>query len=134
MRYLTQLQDDLRVNYCHLAVISTDPPEISHAFRTGLGATFTFLSDYERQAIFQLDIVEVTPEDAQYGLLAIPYTFSLLPDLTIHRIYNGWWFVGRPTLEELRQDLRAMMQACRSDYAYDGPPLSSIADRLRMKA
>ena len=27
------------MNYCHLAVVSTDPPEVSAAFRTGLGAT-----------------------------------------------------------------------------------------------
>ena len=32
----------------------------------------------------------------------------------------------RPTLEELRHDLRAIMQACRADYSYDGPPLASI--------
>jgi peroxiredoxin len=94
-----------------------------------MGATFTFLSDHERKAIRQLDIVEVTPPDAKYGLLAIPYTFSLAPDLTIHKIYNGWWFVGRPTLEELRQDLRAIMQACRHDYAYDGPSLASVDGR-----
>jgi peroxiredoxin len=117
------------VNYCNLAVVSTDPPEICAAFRAGMGATFTFLSDHERKAIRQLDIVEVTPPDAKYGLLAIPYTFSLAPDLTIHKIYNGWWFVGRPTLEELRQDLRAMMQACRHDYAYDGPSLASVEGR-----
>ena len=38
-----------------------------------------------------------------------PYSFSMGPDLAIHKIYDGSWFVGRPTLEELRQDLRAMM-------------------------
>jgi hypothetical protein len=48
----------------------------------------------------------------------VPYTFSLLPDLRIHAVYNGWWYVGRPTLDELRRDLRAMMQACRSDFTY----------------
>jgi peroxiredoxin len=115
------LQDELAVNYCHLAVISTDRPEISAAFRTGLGATFTFLSDAERTVITSLDIVEVTPPGFRHGLLALPYTFSLHPDLTIHRIYNGWWFVGRPTVEELRQDLRAIM-AYRPDYTYSGPP------------
>jgi peroxiredoxin len=104
-------------------VVSTDPPEVTAAFRTGLGATFTFLCDHERRAIRQLDIVEVTPPGFAHGLLAVPYTFSLLPDLTIHRIYNGWWYVGRPTVEELRQDLRAIMQRCRSDYSYDGPPV-----------
>ena len=119
----------MKVNYCNLAVVSTDSSEICAAFRAGLGATFTFLSDHERHAIKQLDIVEVTPPDAKYGLLAIPYTFSLAPDLTIHRIYNGWWYVGRPTLEELRQDLRQIMQACRKDYEYDGPSLGSLVER-----
>jgi len=124
-----QLQDELRVNYCRLAVVSTDPPEITDAFRIGLGATFTFLSDHEHKAIMELDIVEVVDPDFKGGMVAIPYTFSLLPDLTIHNIYNGWWFVGRPTPEELRQDMRAMMQKCRTDYSYDGPPLASVLGR-----
>lgn len=121
---MIELEEDLQVNYCKLAVISTDPPEVSAAFRAGLAATFSFLSDHERLAIRQLDIVEVTPPEFKYGLVALPFTFSLAPDLTIHRIYDGWWFVGRPTLEELRQDMRALMQACRTDYHYNGPPLS----------
>jgi peroxiredoxin len=116
-----QLQDELAVNYCHLAVVSTDPPEVAAAFRAGLGATFTFLSDHERRAIERLDIVEETPPGFRHGRLAVPYTFSLLPDLTIHRVYNGWWFVGRPTLEELRQDFRAMMERARPDYVYRPP-------------
>jgi len=62
-------------------------------------------------------------------MVALPYTFSLLPDLTIHNLYNGWWFVGRPTCGELRQDMRAMMQLCRSDYSYDGPSVASVAAR-----
>lgn len=115
------MQDELAVNYCQLAVVSTDPPEVTAAFRAGLGATFTFLSDHERRAIRELDIVEQKAPGFEHGLVAVPYTFSLQPDLTIHRIYNGWWFVGRPTLEELRQDLRAIMQKCRSDYEYVPP-------------
>jgi peroxiredoxin len=115
------MQDELAVNYCKIAVASTDPPEVTAAFRAGLGATFTFLSDRERRAIAELDIVEQTAPGFRHGLVALPYTFSLLPDLTIHRIYNGWWYVGRPTLEELRQDLRAMMERCRPDYSYRAP-------------
>jgi peroxiredoxin len=116
------MQDELAINYCHLAVASTDPPEVTAAFRTGLGAKFTFLSDHDRSAITELDIVEITKPGFKHGHVAVPYTFSLLPDLTIHRIYNGWWYVGRPTVEELRQDLRAMMQHCRADYSYEAPP------------
>ena len=124
-----ELQDELRVNYCRLAVVSTDPPEITDAFRIRLGATFTFLSDHEHTAIVELDMLEVVDPDFKGGMVALPYTFSLLPDLTIHKIYNGWWFVGRPTCEELRQDMRAMMQLCRADYSYDGPSLASVAGR-----
>jgi len=42
----------------------------------------------------------------------------LRPDLTIHNIYDGWFFVGRPTLEELRQDLREVMSG-RTDHRYE---------------
>src|SRR6266496_609025 len=104
------------VNYCHLAAVSVDPPEVCAALRAGLGARFAFLSDHDRRAITALDIVDLT--DQRHGPIAIPYTFSLAPDLTIHRIYNGWWYVGRPTVEELRQDLRALMEARRTDYRY----------------
>ena len=30
-------------------------------------------------------------------------------DLVIHKVYDGGWFVGRPTIDELRQDLRTLM-------------------------
>ena len=102
------------MNYCHLAVISTDAPEVSAAFRAGLGATFAFLSDHERRAITKLDIVD--PTDRAHPRIAYPYTFSVGPDLAIHKIYDGGWFVGRPTVEELRQDLRTMMKKCRPDF------------------
>src|SRR3954463_151922 len=109
------MQDELAGNYCPLPGGSTHPPEGPAGFRAGLGATFTFLSDHDRRAITELDIVEQTAPGFEHGLVAVPYSFSLHPDLTIHRVYNGWWYVGRPTLEELRQDLRAIMQKCRTD-------------------
>ena len=116
------MQDELAVNYCQLAVVSTDPIPVTAAFRAGLGATFTFLSDHERRAVNELDIVEQTKPGFEHGVVAVPYTFALHPDLTIHHIYNGWWYVGRPTLDELRQDYRAIMQKCRPDFEYAPPP------------
>jgi hypothetical protein len=41
----------------------------------------------------------------------------LLPDLTIHNLYCGYWYLGRPTLDELRMDLRAMLKKVRADFA-----------------
>src|SRR5262249_46064540 len=53
--------------------------------------------------------------------IAIPYTFVLDAERVIHKIYNGWWYVGRPTVEERRMDLRALM-ARRRDWWYDDMP------------
>lgn len=107
------MQKELRVNYCKLVVISVEPPEVCDAFRAGLGAEFPFLSDHELTAIKGLDIYHVNKHGRPE---AIPYSFSLLPDLTIYKIYNGYWHVGRPTNEELRQDYREMMKLCREDF------------------
>jgi len=100
-------------------VVSVDPPEVSAAFRTGLGATFPFLSDKDKTAIEQLDIVNISKGHDNVpgrGAIAIPYSFSLMPDFTVHNIYNGYWFFGRPAVEDIRQDLRQILKKCRPDY------------------
>ncbi len=114
MRLLTEFQRELRFSYCKLVVVSVDPPEVSDAFRVGLGANFPFLSDSEHKAIKELDIVDTS--DKKHGTIAIPYVFSLMPDLTVHKIYCGWWYVGRATVEELRQDQREMIRKGRTDF------------------
>ena len=116
LRHYVLLQDELAVNYCRLAVVSVDSPEVNDAFRTGLGAEFPFLSDQERKVIKLLDMIETSKSR---GVTAMPYTFSLLPDLTIHNLYCGYWYLGRPTLDELRADLRAMLRKVRADF--EGP-------------
>src|SRR5919202_2544902 len=126
MRQLVKFQSELTVNYCKLVTVSADPPMVQAAFRAGLGANWPFLSDERRVLIKRINILDET--EGEYAYTAQPYTFVLRPDLTIHKVYNGWFFVGRPTLEELRHDLRAIMQS-RSDYryeAYDTPRVKSI--------
>ena len=116
MRHYVELQEELAVNYCKLAVVSVDPPEVNDAFRTGLGAKFSFLSDQERKVVKLFDMTETSKSR---GVTAMPYTFLLLPDLTIHNLYCGYWYVGRPMLDELRRDLREMMHKVRRDF--EGP-------------
>jgi len=113
LRHYVEFQKELAINYCKLAVVSVDPPEVSAAFRAGLGAEFPFLSDHRRSVVRRLDMVE---KSKSRGDAAIPYGFALMPDLIVHNIYCGYWYVGRPTVEELRQDLRAMMKKCRADF------------------
>ena len=117
---------EIELNQARLVAISADAPLVAAAYRAGLGAQFLFLSDQERLAITQLGIVDKT--DGEYQNVAIPYTFCLTPNLRIHTIYNGWWLAGRPTLEELRQDLRAI-RAKQEDYehaAWDTPTVKAV--------
>ena len=114
--YVNELQPELIVNYCKLVVVSVDSPMLSGEVRDGLGATFPFLCDAEKKVITDLDIVDSS--DSYHSPIAIPYTFVLDRDRTIYKIYNGWWYVGRPTVEELRMDLRALLSR-RADWWYD---------------
>jgi AhpC/TSA family len=102
-----------------LVVISVDVPMVQREVKDGLGATFQFLSDADKKVITELDIVDTS--DPVHGPVAIPYTFVLDRDRTIYTIYNGWWFLGRPTVEQLRMDFRALMSG-RADWWYDKTP------------
>jgi peroxiredoxin len=113
MRKLVELQDEAEVAYCRFVSVSVDPPEVAAAFRAGAGARWTFLSDAERTIQQQLGLRETT--DTLHDPF-VPAVFTLFPDLTIHRAYNGYWFWGRPTNEELRQDLRAVTMQIRPDW------------------
>jgi len=116
MRQLVELQSELAVNFGKLVTVSADAPLVGAAFRAGLGAEWPLLSDEKREVIERIGILDET--EGEYAYVARPYTFVLRPDLTIHKIYDGWFFVGRPTLEELRQDLREVMSG-RADYHYE---------------
>lgn len=113
---LVQFQNELAINYGRLVTISVDSPMVQAAFRAGLGAQWSFLCDEKRELITEINILDST--EGEYAYRAQPYTFILKSDLTIYKIYNGWFFVGRPTIEELRHDLRAIMET-RADYHYE---------------
>jgi peroxiredoxin len=110
---LVQLERELEVGYCRLVTISTDNLLATREFRTGVGAHWPFLSDLRRVIQKDLDIAEYT--DPTHDPM-IPHTIVLEPGLIIYKIYMGYWFFGRPTLEELRQDLRVVLQKRRPDW------------------
>ena len=112
-RRLVQLQDQVEVAYTRMISVSVDPPEVEAAFRAGIGARWPFHSDESRELQAKLGLLETT--DALHRPY-IPTVFTLFPDLTIHAVYNGYWFWGRPTNAELAADLRAITRAIRVDW------------------
>ncbi len=113
MRRLVDLQGDLEVAYARIVSVSVDAPRVSAAFRAGLGARWTFLSDESRAVQEQLGLRETTDTlNHPYA----PFVFVLKPDLTVHARYDGYWYLGRPTLDELRLDLRGVASEIRADW------------------
>lgn len=112
-RLLTDFQSEVEVAYARIVSVSVDPPNVNAAFRAGLGARWTFLSDYERRYLDELGLLETT------DTLNNPYwpaSFTLAPDLTIRSVFTGYWFWGRPTMEEVRRDFRAITREIRHDW------------------
>lgn len=119
-RDLVAFYPKIAVAYTQIVTIMPDPVAVVQDFREGVGAQWTFLSDVERVVQRDLLIQEYTDpvHDPQ-----IPYTFVLAPDLVIAAIYNGYWFWGRPTTEELWRDLRAVAERVRPDWDLGAPGL-----------
>ena len=57
------------------------------AFRAGLGAQWTFLSDEKRDLVKHINILDET--EGEYAYVAQPYTFVLRPDLSAADV-DGW--------------------------------------------
>jgi peroxiredoxin len=119
---LFELHREIEAGYCRLVTISTDSISQTNEYRDGVGAHWPFLSDAGRMIQKDLDIAEYT--DPVHNPM-IPHTIVLEPDLVIYKIYNGYWFFGRPTAEELRQDLRAVSKKCRPDWDITAPELKA---------
>jgi hypothetical protein len=110
----------LAVAYTQIATISTDDHHTLQEFRASVGAEWTFLSDPGRIVQKDLDIQEYT--DPEHDPM-IPHTLILKPGLVIHRIYNGYWFWGRPSIADLWQDLRVVTSEIRPDWDLGKPGL-----------
>src|SRR5579862_9720810 len=125
-RLLVQMEPELKVAYTKIVTISTDAMMEANEMRDGLGAHWPFLIDPERTVQRDLDIVEYTDP---YHNPMIPHTFVLAPGLKIVVIYNGYWYWGRPTVEELHRDLREVMRTSRPDFDLGAPGLREAWDR-----
>ncbi len=115
---LLALGERAEVAYTGVVSISVDPPDVQAALRAGMGARWPFLSDQDRTAQAELDLLEHTDtEHRPY----VPTVFVLCPDLTVYSVYNGYWFWGRPSVADLWRDLREVTRTVRSDWEVPSP-------------
>jgi peroxiredoxin len=116
----------IAVAYTKIATISTDTHHSSQEFRLSTGAPWPFLSDPDRIVQKDLDIQEYT--DPEHDPM-IPYTLVLKPGLVVHKIYNGYWFWGRPSFDELWRDMREVFSEVRPDWDLSTPGLREAWDK-----
>jgi peroxiredoxin len=125
-RLLVELEPEIGVAYTKIVTISTDGLLELNEMRAGVDAHWPFLSDVGRTIQKDLDIAEYT--DQQHNPM-IPHTFLLEPGLVIHSIYNGYWFWGRPSNDDLRRDLREITKKIRPDWDLAAPGLHEAFER-----
>jgi peroxiredoxin len=117
---LAAFQSEVAVACTRIVTITTDDHRMLQGFRASVGARWTFLSDPRRIIQRDLEIQEYT-DPANDPM--IPHTFVLKPVLVIHTMYNGYWFWGRPSVYDLRRDLRAATAEIRPDWDLSAPGL-----------
>ena len=115
----------IAVAYTQVVTIATDDHHTLQEFRAAVGAQWAFLSDPGRIVQKDLNIQEYT--DPEHDPM-IPYTIVLKPGLVVHRIYNGYWFWGRPSFYDLWRDLRDVFAAVRPDWDLARPGLREAWD------
>ena len=115
----------VNVAYTKIATISTDAHHTSQEFRNSVGAQWPFLEDPGRIVQQDLEIQEYTDPDNDP---MIPHTLVLKPGLVVHKIYDGYWFWGRPSFTELWQDLRDVSREIRADWDLGAPGLRAAWD------
>jgi peroxiredoxin len=122
---LVAFYPQIAVAYTKIVTISTDNILEGREFKASVGAQWPFLCDPGRKIQKDLDIQEYT--DPHHDPM-IPHTLVLDPGLVIHKIYNGYWFWGRPSPEDLRQDLREVTRKIRPDWDLSSPGLREAWD------
>lgn len=117
---LVRFHPQFVVGYTQIVTITTDDWHITNNFRQQTAAPWPFLYDEERIVQKDLDIKEYT--DTTHDVM-IPHTIVLGRDLEVFKVYNGYYYWGRPSMAELHADLRELARQTYRDWDITKPEL-----------
>jgi peroxiredoxin len=123
--------------WCEVAfteLVTIVPQEQHEAFKLKIstGAYWTFLADEDLQARTAFEIEEYTDDHHDYAV--VPHTVILGPGLKIDKVYVGYWFWGRPSPEQLWQDLCDLSARTKADFDPTTPEARAAFDDSRKAA
>lgn len=110
---LLKLQDVVPVAFTTLVTILPNDLDDTNKMRIATGAWWTFLSDDELEVQRTLEIDEYT--DTLHHA-TVPHTLVLAPGLVIDSVYCGYWFWGRPSVNQLWEDLQDLFRRTKADF------------------
>ncbi|MCA9738472.1 MAG: redoxin family protein [Gemmatimonadota bacterium] len=123
---LVRFHAQLVVGFTRIVTITTDDWHTANNMRQQLHAHWPFLLDEERRVQQDLEIAEYTDEEHD---VMIPHTLVLNPGLEVVRVFNGYYYWGRPSMAELHDVLRQATRAVRGDWDPTQPALRAAWDR-----
>ncbi len=129
-KVMADFYPQIAVAYTKIVTISTDSILEANEMRDAVGAPWLFLTDPQRILQKELGIQEYT--DPHHDPM-IPHTLVLEPGLVIAKVYNGYWFWGRPSPMELWQDLREVTRRIRPDWDLTDPETRASWDGDKSK-
>ena len=109
----------LAVAYTELVTISTDNILETNEFRSSVGAQRPS-RPRPKGAEGSRDPGYTDPQPCRSTTRS---TLVLKPGLVIHSVYNGYWYWGRPSIDDLRRDLREATREIRPDWDLTAPGL-----------
>jgi len=117
---LVRFYPQLVVGFTRIVTITTDDWHPINNLRQQLNAPWPFLYDEARIVQKDLDIREYT--DTEHDIM-IPHTLLLRPGLVVERVWNGYWYWGRPSMAELHDVLRKVTRDIRPDWDITTPAM-----------
>jgi peroxiredoxin len=112
-RELLKFHEWAAVGWTSLVSILPNDKHDTYKLKISTGANWTFLADEDLVVQQDLDIAEYTDT---HHTASVPHTLVLAPGLVVDKIYNGYWFWGRPSIYDLWADLRDLSRRVRPDY------------------
>lgn len=110
---LLRLQELAPVAYTSLVTVLPNDLHDTNKMKIATGAWWTFLSDGELEVQHALEIDEYT--DPHHNA-TVPHTVVLAAGLLIDKVYCGYWFWGRPSVNQLWDDLQFLFHRTKADF------------------
>jgi peroxiredoxin len=113
-RLMVPFSEICPVAFTELVTILPGDPHDAFKMKIAAGASWTYLVDTDLAVQSELDIREYT--DVHHAGATVPHTLVLAPGLVIDKVYVGYWFWGRPSPNQLWEDLQDLHRRIKPDY------------------